>query len=414
MAKFSPSGSSLVFSTYLGGNARDSGHSIALDSAGCIYVVGETFSPDFPLHRAVQGSLNSYGSLFVTKMSASGNALVYSTYLGGKSTDLPARIVADGTGAAYISGDTRSSDFPTRHALDKTLSGDSDAFLAKLPPAGGELVFSTYLGGTDADYLFDIVLDRLGFIYLTGGTSSPDFPRKNAFRSKLRGRMDAFLTKLTPDGQAIVYSTLFGGKDFDGGRGIALGRNGTVFLTGYTESPDFPLKNAYDRVLDGGCDAFLAAFAPSGKALVFSTYFGGNDTDDGENIAVSPNGDIVISGPTFSTDLPTPEAYDGSANGKEDAFLAGFSPAGDRLLYATYFGGYQYEYLESGGMALGNDGAVFIAGWVKSRNLPTKSAFDKTLSGPDDGYLAKFRPPTSPAKRNELSPRAPRPPDERR
>lgn len=395
VAKLSPSGRSLVFSTYLGGQAGDDGDSIAVDSAGNIYVLGETFSPDFPLKRAVQASLDSFGSLFITKLSASGNALVYSTFLGGNSTDLAARIAADGTGAAYISGNTRSSDFPMRRARDKTLGGDSDAFLAKLPPAGGELVFSTYLGGSDAEYLFDIVLDKRGFIYLTGGTSSPDFPRKNAFRSRLRGRMDAFLTKLSPDGRAIIYSTLFGGNDFDGGRGIAVDRNGTVFLTGYTKSPDFPLRNAVDRDLNGGCDAFLAAFAPSGRELVFSTYFGGNRSDSGENVALSPNGDAVISGSTFSTDLPTPEAYDGSANGKQDAFLAGFSPAGDRLLYATYFGGNQYEYLQSRGMALGSDGAVYIAGWVKSRNLPVKSAFDKTLSGPDDGYLAKFRPPAS-------------------
>jgi hypothetical protein len=400
VTKFAPSGRTLVYSTYLGGNFWDGGHAIAVDANGAAYVLGHTFSSDFPLKKAIQNTLDPYGSLFITKLSSSGNALVYSTYLGGSQSDSPMRIALDRTGAAYISGNTRSPDFPTRNALDKTFNGESDAFLAKLPPMGGELVFSTYLGGKGGDYLYDIVLDRLGFIYLTGGTSSSDFPRKNAYRSRLRGSSDAFLTKLSPDGKTIVYSTLLGGSSDDGGSGIAVDLSGTVFLTGTTHSSDFPVKNAYDRILSGRCDAFLTAFAPSGKALVFSTFFGGNHVESGHNLARAGNGDLIISGSTFSSDLPIRNAYDETANGQQDVFLAGFSPAEGRLLYSTYFGGSKYDYILSQGMAVGGDGAVYITGWTKSPDLPTKSAFDKRLGGLDDAYLAKFLPPAAPAKKN--------------
>jgi hypothetical protein len=309
VTKLNASGSALVYSTYLGGGRADEGTGIAVDSAGNAYVTGVTNSPDFP---TTPGSLRSTRrgprDAFVTKLNASGSALVYSTYLGGGRADEGLGIAVDSTGAAYVTGSTNSPDFPTTSgAFQSTRSGPRDAFVTKLNASGTALVYSTHLGGSEHDGGSSIAVDIAGNAYVTGFTFSSDFPTtQRAFQSKLRGSENAFVTKLNATGTALVYSTYLGGSDHDGGSGIAVDSTGNAYVTGDTNSPDFPTTSAALRsTLRGPRDAFVTKLNPAGTALVYSTYLGGSGVDEGRSIAVDFAGNAYATGGTRSPNFPT-------------------------------------------------------------------------------------------------------------
>ncbi len=196
----------LTYSTYLGGNNDDQGYGIAVDSSGNAYVVGYTYSTNFPTHNAFQGKLKGAFTVFVSKLNVSGNAFIYSTYLGGSGGDIGYGIAVDSAGNAYITGNTSSSDFPMAHALQSTLHGDDDAFVTELNPNGSALVYSTYLGGGFDDYGQSIAVDSGGNAYVTGYTESTDFPLMHPFQSQNHsGVYTSFVSKLKSGGSALVY-----------------------------------------------------------------------------------------------------------------------------------------------------------------------------------------------------------------
>ncbi|MGO9899841.1 MAG: SBBP repeat-containing protein [Solirubrobacteraceae bacterium] len=266
VTKLNTTGSGLVYSTYLGGSGSDVGFSIAVDSAGEAYVAGETGSTNFPTIHPLQAANAGGEDGFVAKLNTTGSGLVYSTYLGGAGTDFANGIAVDSAGDAYITGYTASTNFPTLDAVHPSC-GDpgctqGDAFVAKLNPAG-TLGYSTYLGGSGADEGNAVAVDGTGEAYVTGVTFSADFPTLSPEQLFTGGGRDAFVTKLNPAGNALVYSTYLGGSGDDYGYGIALDPAGDAFVTGFTMSTNFPTAGPLqpacgDSALCGEGDAFVA------------------------------------------------------------------------------------------------------------------------------------------------------------
>ena len=328
VTKLSPNGNKLVYSTFLGGSASDSGNGIAIDASGNAYVTGSTSSLDFPTAKAFDASYNGgFSDAFVTKLSPDGSRLVYSTFLGGSDNDSGNGIAVGASGNAYVTGQTRSSDFPTTPgAFDTSFNSLFDAFVTKLSPDGRVLEYSTFLGGEfGSDFGQAIYVDASGSAYVTGSTLSEDFPTTpGAFSTLLNGISDAFITKLSPDGRLLVYSTFLGGSNRDFGNGIAVDTSGRAYITGGTDSSDFPTTpGAFETLYSGNRDAFVTKLSSDGSSLIYSTFLGGSDIDSGSGIAIDASGNAYVTGDTASEDFPTtPGAFDISYNGGiRDAFV---------------------------------------------------------------------------------------------
>ncbi|MEA2203887.1 MAG: hypothetical protein QOE77_663 [Blastocatellia bacterium] len=335
IAKLNAAGSALVYSTYLGGDVFDAVHGLTIDSTGSVYVTGRTTSSTFPVVNPIQGTYSGGpgADAFITKINAAGSALVYSTYLGGNAGTgggftAGFSIKTDSTGAAYITGQTRATNFPTANAIQATFGGgspDGDAFVTKLNAAGTALVYSTYLGGSDNDIGNEIAVDSSGSAHVTGVARSSNFPTANAFQSTLKGTSDAFVTKLNAAGSAFSYSTYLGGTTDDSGNGIALDSAGNIYVAGGTNSSDFPLVNSTQGTFAGLVDIFLTKLNANGSALTYSTYFGGGGNDTALAIAVDSANSMYLAGRTTSTNYPTLNPIQGTNGGGQDAFVTKIS-----------------------------------------------------------------------------------------
>jgi len=396
VAELDPSGSNLIYSTYLGGSGSDMATAIAIDAADNVYVTGFTSSTNFPITNPLPfqltGSTNLFlnripgtNSAFVTEIAAGGGSLPFSSYLGGAAASTGEGIAVDTAGNIYVSGYTDSTNFPTTNFLVFTnimvgitnqvsgtnvvngsrLNGSTnrtfnfDAFVTKLQPSGAGFVYSTLLGGLNNDLGYRIACDAGGNAYVTGYSSSTNFPNtaigipglhtfvETNRNFSLQNNTDVFLTKITNDvsGQAgIGYSALFGGKDEDIGYGIAVDPAGDAFVTGVTQSTNFPIINPIPFQLTGTTnpaldrltgktvrrrypsDAFVTVFNPGGTAVFYSTLLGGSRTDAGYNIAVDAAGNAFVVGQTMSTNFPTLSAGEPFRNGTNDAFLVEIQP----------------------------------------------------------------------------------------
>jgi hypothetical protein len=318
-------------------------------------------------------------------------SLSFSTYLGGSAVDIGQSIAVDSSGNVYVTGYTYSSDFPTVSAYDTTLGGTIDAFVTKFNAAGSALTFSTYLGGSSDDVGKAIAVDSSGSVYVTGYTYSSDFPTASAYDTTLGGTIDAFVTKFNATGSALTFSTYLGGSSNDYGYGIAVDSSGNVYVTGYTESSDFPTASAYDTTLGGTQDAFITKFNSSGSTLTFSTYLGGASNDYGYGIAIDSSGNIYMTGYTYSSDFPTINAYDttcGGCTGNPDVFVTKFNSSGSALTFSTYLGGSSSE--QGNSIAVDSAGNIYVTGWTSSSDFPTVSAYDSTLGGTQDAFITKF------------------------
>jgi hypothetical protein len=264
LSKINAAGSALVYSTYLGGGDNDSGEGIKVDSAGNAYLGGDTFSTNFPTASPIQAANAGNGDTFVLKVNAAGNALVYSTYLGGSARDACEDLAIDSVGNVYTTGDTESSNFPTANAFQGANGGTTllqDAFVAKLNAAGTALVFSTYLGGTGGEVGFGIAVDSAGNVYVAGASgSNTTFPTANAIQCARNGGADVFATKFNAAGSALVYSTYLGGAAGDEARGVAIDSSGNAYIAGFTRSTDFPTANAIQSTFGGETPPFGDAF----------------------------------------------------------------------------------------------------------------------------------------------------------
>ncbi len=380
VTKLAADGQSLIYSTFLGGSADDIGIGIAAEN-GFVYVSGQTSSDDFPTANAIDSTLDGADDPFVTKLAADGQSLVYSTFFGGSSYDEIGRIAVE-DGSAYVTGVTSSSDFPTASAYDSTLNGTDDCFVTKLAADGQSLVYSTFLGGAGSDDGYGIAVEN-GFAYAGGTTQSSDFPTVNAADSTLNGTDDCFVTKLAADGQSLIYSTFLGGADSEEAADI-VAENGFAYVTGYTQSSSFPTVNAFDSTIGGFIDCFVTKVAPDGSSFVYSTFLGGSAPEIGYGIAVE-NGFAHVTGETQSSDFPTVNPYSSTINSFSDCFVTRLAADGESLIYSTFLGGSGYETTQ--GIAVEN-GFVYVTGYTESPDFPIAYAYDSTLSGPDNCFVA--------------------------
>lgn len=403
ITKLNPDGSNLIYSTFLGGGWADQANGIAVDAAGSAYVTGTTYGSNFPTTPgAFDTSFNGYYDAFVTKLNPQGTALLYSTFLGGAAPENGYGIALDLSGNAYVIGSTYSADFPTTPgAFDSTYNDIDfrDGFITKLNPKGTALLYSTFLGGITDDVGLGITVDTAGNAYTIGVTSSPDFPATlSAFDTRLDGNNDLFVTKFNPGGSALLYSTFLGGSEGDIGYGIALDATGNSYLTGYTNSTNFPTSSgAFDTTYNGGDgDAFVAKLNDNGGTLLYGTFLGGDESDMGYAIVLDGANNAYLTGQSWSPNFPTTlGAFDTIHDGDTDTFVTKLSPSDNTLLYSTFLGGERSE--QGNGIAVDAKGNAYLVGNTNFPDFPTTlGAFDTTHNGSSDLFITKLNPTPGP------------------
>jgi uncharacterized repeat protein (TIGR01451 family) len=392
----------LAYSSFLGGTGVDVSHGVAIDSENNVYLTGETTSTDFPTASPEQPQNAGGSDAFVTKLDPTGSTVLFSTYLGGSGQENDfhsgveaSGIAVDSGGNVYLTGRTSSTNFPVVNALFPSYrGGDYDAFVSKVSANGSTLLYSTYFGGEANDSGNGIAVDSGGSIYVTGGTrSGSDFPiSPGAAQGALRGQLDAYVAKIDPTrvgGASLIYSTYLGGVGIDRGTAIAVDSSGDAYITGRTESADFPTFNPFQAMYGGGADAFVSALNATGTALIYSTFLGGSGFDVGNGIVVDLSGNAYIAGETASTNFPTNNGFQTANAGSSDAFIAQLDPTGALMVHGTYLGGSGLD--RATGIALDAMGRLSVTGETSSGNFPQVN----TLQGPGggkDAFVARLDP----------------------
>jgi hypothetical protein len=399
VSKISPDGKQLLYSTFLGGSGDETGYRLAVDHQGSVVVAGFTESPDFPATAGAFDTTHNGGAdAFIAKLDASGSELEFATFLGGAQDDIARSVAVDAEGSIYVTGWTFSSGFPTTQgAFDTSHNGTNDVFVTKLRGDGSKLGYSTFIGGPNLEWSAGIDVDELGQAHIVGYTQSTSYPvTSGAFDVNYNGgTKDAFATKLNASGSSLVYSTFIGGAATDFGRGIALDSAGNAYVTGFTESADFPTTpGAFDESFNGGpWDAFVLKLNSEGNRLAYSTFLGGEGEDSrtGSGIAINRAGVAYVTGVTESCRFPaTPDAFDTTYNGgKGDAFLVALSEDGSELIYATYLGGFEFD--RGHGIAVDSAGNTYLVGETFSNDFPTTPGALKARNrGSIDVFVTKF------------------------
>ena len=447
VAMFTPDAKELVFATYFGGIAHDRVSALAVDGSRNIYLAGRTASPDFPTINAlkstfVSGTCPIAGPIlgfpapvlpctdaFAAKLAPDGASLVYSTYLGGSHSEEAFGVAVDSTGAAYVAGETFSPDFVmSAGAADAAFTESGcgnefqsrrceEGFVVKLSPAGNSAVYATYIGGRRLDEINDIAVDQEGRAYVTGTTSSEDFPLVHAFQSIRHSHQcaqnfsqcfDGFAARLNAAGSSFEYSTYLSGGGRDYGLGIAVDVQGSAYVVGSTESHSFPVANAWQPNLkplpagSGSClsglvnppacpDGFVTRLTTDGSSVIFSTFLGGTGIDDIADVALDVLGNPYIVGTTSSSDFPTVNAYQvGYGGGTNDAFVAMMTTSGAILGYSSFLGGSGND----SGLAIDVDALGYaIVGGVARAGFPTtEGAFQRAESGDSEAFIARVSP----------------------
>ena len=418
----------LLYSTYVGGSAYEHIADLTIDNQGNAYVVGYTRSSNFPILNGNDSTLSGDRDAYIFKLDTSGN-LVYSTFLGGSSSDEAYGVVVDSSGCAYVTGYSESSDFPTVNAYDSTLDGGSNCFIVKLNDVGNNLHISTYvnttstgkaitmddmgniyvLGGTrvfkmDSDlteilYSFgisgsdydsgeDLTVDSTGCAYVVGWTRSTDFPTFNAFDDTCNAD-DCFLFKINSTGTGLVFSTFIGGTGDEAGRNVRVDASGCIYITGQTASSNFPTLNPYFDSYNGSRDVFALKMNQTGNGLIYSTYIGGTNVDYAYGMDLDSHGCVYISVATRSSNFPVVNSYDSSWNGGTyDVVVLKLNQSGNDLLYSTFIGGSDFDHPWA--MAVDDNGSAYVGIYTKSTNFPLVNAYDSSFNGDHDIAVCKL------------------------
>ncbi|HEY3025348.1 MAG TPA: PQQ-dependent sugar dehydrogenase [Pyrinomonadaceae bacterium] len=386
----------LVYSTYLGGTGDDLGSSIAVDSNNNVYLAGTTGSTNFPTMGPAYPANSGLSDMFVTKINSAGSSIIYSTYVGGSGLDRASGIALDGAGNAYVVGrvDSSSVNFPTTAGVVAPTyrGGDFDGVVFKLNAQGNGLAYSTFIGAEDNDSTEGVAVDANGNAYLIGGSRSHGFPTTpNAYLSSNSGDTDAYLTKINSTATAYLYSTLLGGSGTDRGSSVVVDAIGNAYVAGYTGSTDFPTENAFQNFSGGSFDAFVAKIdtnASGAASLIFCGYLGGIADEKAYGIALdSGANNIYVAGQTSSNNFPVLNPAQPASGGAFDAFIAEISSTGAKV-YATYLGGSADD--RATGVVVNSAGNAYVTGFTFSTNFPTVNALQIANRGGSDVFVAKL------------------------
>ena len=385
VTKFNRHGS-IVFSTYLGGSSDETGYGIGVDSTGAVYVTGSTKSTDFPVRNAVQpsprGVSEEIADAYLAKLSPAGNELLWSTYLGGAGDDQGAALAVDPSGNAYIAVITESTDLVTKAPVQPASGGDEEGFIAKYT-TGGQVAWATYLGGTGEDEPYGIAADGTGAVFVSGETTSADFPRTNPMQATYGGNADAFVTKYRPNGDTVAYawSTYLGGPGHDLSYDLDIDDAGAVYVTG-GGGPDFPLLNPINTTERG---VFVSKLRPDGSGLMYSTFLGGSRGEVGTGIGVDGSGAAYIGGETISGDFPAVNAF-APFGAASQPFIVKLNPPGSAIVYSSSLGGDSFGFAHA--VDADRAGNAYVTG-RGSPGMPTTSAVDPTTQF-STGFVAKI------------------------
>ena len=383
--KLNSDGKSLAYATYFGGSGNDYGYCMDVDNSGNAYLTGRTASSDFPATTGAYQSVYGGGSydVFVSKLNPDGSILDYSTYLGGENYEYGYGISVDGDGNAYVTGYARAAFPVTGDAYQSEVSGKSDAFVSIFNSDGSSLIYSTLFGGDGYEYGYGIDLDNDGNLYVTGKTKSSDYPvTSGAYQETTGGDYDVFLFEMNINEKNFTYSTYIGGSEEDVGNGIIVDDDKNIYITGYTESSDFPVTaDAYQSVLSGDDDVFILRLNSDGNSLDYSTYLGGSGDEEGSNIVLDSNGNACITGYTESSDFPvTVDAYQSTLGGDDDAFVLKLNSDGSNLDYSTYLGGSGADH--GSDISIDDSGTLYVTGYTADSGFPvTSDAYQDVYGG---------------------------------
>ena len=401
VSKFDSNGQ-LVYSTFIGGSDDDRGESIALGSDGCIYITGTTHSTNFPTINALNATFGGDCDVFVLKLNSNGDNLLYSTFIGSNNSEYGRQIVIDVQGDIYVAGTAYGLGLPMVNAYDATFNGTNDAFVFKLDADGDEILYSTYIGGSDHEACRSIALDSEGNLVFLGQTTSRDFPTLNAYDDTYQGEgTDCFILKLNRTGTGLIFSTYVGGSRYDYPIGMDLDSSNNIYVTGRTSSGNFPIVNAYQAAYNGHGDCFVFKLNSAGNELKYSTYVGGWLDDMAFDIAVNESGDVFVGARTRSDDFPTLNAFDRTHNGDYDFVVFQLDSTGMNLKYSTFIGGSDYEW--SLYLTTDNAGNIYIAGHTDSFDFPTSNAYDSSHNGWSDCVVFKIYPSPSDGDADRLN-----------
>ena len=399
VVKLNPTGTAIIYATYIGGRSDDRATGIGVDSAGKAYVTGATTSSNFPLVSSLRPFIGGAKDAFVLSLGANGDTLSYSTYLGGTDVDNATAIAVDGAGNAYIAGDTQSANFPVAGAFQSTNHGGFDVFVTKLNPAG-QIVFSTYLGGNAAEHAGGIAIDSNSNIYIAGGTFSANFPTQSPIQATIGGTQDAFISKLRADGTALIYSTYLGGNGqftIEQANAVAVNTAGNAFVAGVTNSFNFPVTGgAYQVLFNGVEDAFVCKLNVAGSALDYSTFLGGTNFDWAWGLGIDGAGNAYAAGYTSSVDFAIIGGVQAGFGGLYDSFVTRLSPNGNSIGFSTFYGGAGND--SANAIAVDTNGNMFVGGQTSSLNLPLANAIQNVNIGGSIGWVARLGVTAPPAQ----------------
>ncbi|MCL6478057.1 MAG: SBBP repeat-containing protein [Peptococcaceae bacterium] len=386
----------LLSSTFVGGSDFESAYAMALDGTGNIYVAGDTYSTDFPTAPgAYDNSHGGYRDIVILKLDNSMSSLLASTYIGGSDSDCAYSLAVDGEGNIYMAGTTRSTDYPsTPGSYNSSHNGSTDVVISKLDGNLSTLLASTCIGGSDTDYPCNtLVIDESNNVYMAGDTYSTNFPTTTgAFDTSANGRYDVFVLKLSPELSSLLASTFIGGSDTDVALSLSADSSGNLYVSGYTYSSNYPTTaGAYSPVHNGSyVNGFASKLDAGLNNLLASTYIGGSSYDYALSNALDINGNVYITGYTYSSNFPTTAgAYDTSHNGAYDAFVSKFDNQFSSLLASTFIGGNDYDLAKT--IAVSESGDIYIAGDTYSPDYPTtEGAYDESYNGRYDVFITKL------------------------
>lgn len=404
IAGFLPNGGGLIYCTYLGGSGDDRAFGIAIDSTRNVYVTGWTSSTNFPLAGAFQTRLSGTRDAFVTKLNAAGNALVYSTYLGGSGVDVGYAIAlttcvkcAFPANSAVVAGDTTSTNLPVTSGVFQPKSGGSqDAFVAMISPAGSKLTFATYLGGSGVDHASSVEVGVSGGIFVGGYTRSNNFPVVNAQQPAAAGGQDGFVTKMNPSGSSLAWSTYLGGSAGSAGapeevNALCIDAQSNVVVAGTTSSANFPVTaGAFQTTFGGQTDGFIARLSNSSGVLMQSTFLGGALSDGVDALALDFHGNPYVTGFTASEDFPVQRPLQSTNAGAIDAFVVKANNTLSAITLGTYLGGSGSD--AGNAIAVDSETSIVVAGQTGSGNFPIAGSLQNFWSETLSSFITKIAP----------------------